>query len=283
MNSSLNPFEQYVFKQIEHYKSESLRLRSKEPLGSFQQLLQSLQVVEGKLGGLEHEVALDALQNGFSSVRREMLVAAKQSWRNFWRYRQLANAHAKRERVAREESVRQQQEIRQTIAELKRDGDDPLIQEMTETLEQIAQLDPIDLEFSEPWRAMSWTGLWVDSKLFALYLQYIWARLRVFIQFHAFIFLLPILVVGIGYSIASKQVVSSIASLSPDWLWLGPATLIAAYAVKKYLIDKKLKKIQKKVETRLYKPLAPRLFLARNTALATKTLRMGRRELKVEA
>lgn len=51
----------------------------------------------------------------------------------------------------------------------------------------------------------------------------------------------------------------------------------------RYLIDKKLKKIQKKVETRLYKPLAPRLFLARKTALATKTLRMGRRELKVEA
>jgi len=283
VDATITPFDQYILEQFELYKKESFRLKSKVPLLNFQDLLQSLQIVEGKLGSLEHEVALDALQKGFKGFFSEVQSAIGQSWRNFWRYRQQAAALAKQEEVARVEAASQQQQIRKTISELEKEGDDPLIHDMRKSFEELAQLESINIEFSGAWHSMSWTGLWVDSKIFALYIQYIRARFRVFLQFHAFIFLLPILVFGIGYSLASKALISSIATISPGWFWVGPVALIASYAAKKYLIDKKIKNLQKRVETRLYKPLAKRLFLARNTALAIKTLRTGRRELSDEA
>lgn len=283
MNLENNPYYKYLHKQIEHYKRESLRLGSKEPMQDFQALWQSLQVVHSKLGGLEHEVALAELQKGFSGVRTEILRATRQSWRNFWRLRKLAEGNAVRARTVQAEYAEHQKGVHKLIAELKAEEDDPLVKDMIETLEELVQPDALDLDFSEPWRDLSWTGLWVDSKQFALYLRYVWARARVFMQFHAFVFALPILVLGIGYSLVSKEFVLGVASVAPDWVWLGPSLLILSYAIKKYIIDKKLKKLQKTVETRLYKPLAWWLFIARNTVLSTKTLRMGRREARIEA
>jgi hypothetical protein len=273
-HATMNFFDKYIQEQFEHYKKEAHRLKSKEPLQNFFGLLQSFKIVNEKLGGLEHDVALNELQKSFDSLFREVLTAIKQFWRNFWSYRELAAIHAKQEQDAREDAIREQENLRRIIAELEKEDNGILNTEMRSTLEELLKIESINLEFSQAWRTMSWTGLWIDAKILALYFQYFRARSRVFFQFHAFIFLIPILILGIGYSFASKRLVSWVASLSPSDFWVAPATIVALYAIKKYFIDKKLKKLQKAVETRLYKPLAPRLLLARNTALATKTLRM---------
>ena len=272
-----NPYYKYLHEQIDHYKRESLRLGSKEPMQDFLALWQSLQVVQSKLGGLEHDVALAELQKGFSEVRKDILRATRRSWRNFWCLRKRAEGYEAQARTAQVEYVERQKNILKLIAELRAEEDYTFVKDMIATLEELAQLDKVGPDLSEPWRDLAWAGLWVDSKLLVLYLRYVWARARVFLQFHTFVFVLPILVLGIGYSLVSNELVIGIASLAPDWIWLGPSLLVTSYAIKKYIIDKKLKRIQKTIESSLYEPLAWWLFISRNTALARSTFRMGRR------
>ncbi|MDG5974263.1 hypothetical protein H010_03312 [Hydrogenophaga taeniospiralis CCUG 15921] len=276
MISSCNPLERYIHEQIEHFGQESKRLGSSEPLKKFKSITDAFLKVQQCLGTLQHEVALDVLKKEFALVRRDIVLSVKWSWKDFWRYRTLATQSAKWERDRRQVDEIHQRELAASIARLRVDKS-PLAVAAEDIYGELLDLEAISLDMSPVWRGMSWAGLWVDSKIFAIYAQYLRARVRVFLQFHSFIFLVPILVLGIGYSAISKGAIEGLTATYSSLPWLGSVVLVGIYALKKYVIDKKLKAVQKKVEESLFRPLCARLMIVRTVVLQTQTWRGGRK------
>lgn len=66
----------------------------------------------------------------------------------------------------------------------------------------------------------------------------------------------------IGYSFASKLAIG-----------LGPTRLVGVYAMKKYVIDKRLKAIQKRVEDKIFRSLCAKLSITRTLDLQVRMLR----------
>jgi hypothetical protein len=272
MSRQISPFEQYLHDQIKPFKTESARLGREEPLRRYKAIFDAFALVQKDLGTLRHDVALDALKGQFKSVRHDIAAAVRHAWMEFWQFRSRASEDAKRER---EQRVAGEAHLRELAARLERlrAEDSPLAEIAADVHETSVRLQEIKLDMPRVWRAMSWTHLWVEWELCKSYASYVVARFRVFLQFHLFIFLLPILVLGIGYSIVSKGMVEALASaaaLSPGY---GLIIVLAAYVFKKYVIDKHLKSLQKRVEDRLYRPLSFNLLVARTLALQLHTMR----------
>ena len=127
-------------------------------------------------------------------------------------------------------------------------------------------------EVSTAWKKMSWVQLWVDIKLLAIFVQYFIQRLVVFLLFHAFILLIPILVLGIGYSVASKLFIEYLVITSSGLPLPAFVLTLLAYILKRYYFDKKLKRLQVNFETKIYRPLSNRLLVTRTVSLQVRTL-----------
>jgi hypothetical protein len=282
MTAPSNPLEAYIHEQIRHFGDESKRLGTTESLVKFKSIIDAFLQIQRTIGTLQHDVALDLLKKEFAFVRQDILLSVKRFWTDFWWYRRLATQSARSERDRKKAEVAQMQAWATSIERLRADGS-PLAGAAEEAYRAALELDDISLDMSEGWRGMSWTGLWVDSKLLAIYTRYIRNRIRVFMQFHSFIFFVPILVLGIGYSFASKGAIEQLTSTFSSLPWLGPVALVALYALKKYVIDKKLKTVQKRVEERLFRPLSAQLMIARTVVLQTETLRKGRKQRAASA
>ena len=272
MTASIHPLHTYIMSSLQYFSEESKRLKSKEPVEKFKLIVDAYIRIEEKLGQLDHDVALHTIKIEFKNVRRDIAERAKGALTQFLRYRSLASQQARDEQQRKVDSESYLREFREHIEQLKA-IDTALAGDTKDIYDSVVKLEALHFSFSSTWRALSWTGLWIDFQQFGIYVWYLVARTRVFIQFHAFIFLVPILIMGIGYSMFSEFAIRALLSARPPSLWLGPALVVGVYFVKKYFFDKKLKALQKTVEARLLLPLSQRLLLARTLALQVKTHR----------
>ena len=132
---------------------------------------------------------------------------------------------------------------------------------------------------SSVWRKVSWVQLRVNGELLKVYLLYMIHRLRVFLTHQGFIFVVYILVLGIGYSAAFKLLGGYVTNR--QWgppLLTGIVVTLLPVVLKKYYLDKKVKRRQSKLETKLFLPLSARILVARTLSLVVRTIWQGRRK-----
>jgi hypothetical protein len=273
MNQSVHPLEAYCVQQLEHFSNESKRLGTTAPMTDWKTLFDAFTEVNQSLGTLRHEVALDTLKKQFAKARQETASSFGRAWSDFTETRKRAAEMRKKERDSKAEARSLLKDLESKVRNSPV-GDQAYDEAMQSTLDMIRKASKTDFSVSPLYKKWSWIGLWMDAKILAIYLLYLFHRGRVLFLFHCFILLVPILVFGIIYSLVSKSLVDLLAQLGTSAGWLFGATFLS-YIFKKYYMDKKLKALQKKVETKLLKPLNVRLFIVRTLALQLDISRRG--------
>lgn len=267
-----DPITQLILDQIDYFGDVAIQRGHKGPISAFKEITDAFQVIDRCLGTLEHEVALDELKRGLRSLRGQAASGIKRTWLGFWRVRRRA------EEIRLQESVRsatisaELEKLERSVAAAK-DDDRVLNESMERALQSFRELAPVRVSMSNSYYKLSWFTLLVNLRLLRIYAKYLINRTSVFLAFHAFVFLVPIAILGIGYSALSKYFIDYIALLSSQTPWIVVAFTVGAYAIKKYLLDKKLKKIQISFETSLYRKLNVSLLVARTLALRESVAR----------
>lgn len=224
------------------------------------------------MGTLQHEVALDTFNRQFKLAMRETRASFIETWCDFWRHRYRASEWQKKEKCNKQELQEHINLNEEWLAQCRLENDQFL--KVNESyLAAVKKYAEIDFDVSPLFRQASWTQLWVDSKAHSLYFRYMFHRLRMFLTFHAFIFIGPILLMGVGYSIVSKSIINLLATYLEAMPWVA-LIFILPYILKRYFFDKKLKKMQMRLEVRLIRPLNLRIFFARILSLQIRTNRL---------
>jgi len=266
-----NKLESYVHESLQYFAQESKKRGDKKSLDEFKKITDAYLIIQENLGQLGHEIALNELKNEFKNVIKDICEGMRHAWKRFFHFRQLGRQEAAKVRQRKKDDELFLDDIEKQISELPHNAlGVPNLKSLNESHRQLME---IDISVTEGYRLVSWSGAWVDAQLFGVYLWYIGARLAAFLQFHFFVFVVLILMAGITYSKASTAAISFVSAMSPSTLWLGSTLLLCFYTFKKYFLDKKLKKLQKIVETKLYRPLSVRILITRTLALQVKMLR----------
>ena len=273
MTQLTSPLETYIRDQTEHFTSESKRLRTKAPLVEWNSLLNAFAEVDQSIGTLRHDVGLDILKKQFKLAGHEAFASWRGMWTGFRKVRKEAAVLRKRERQNRKEAFAELQNLEVVVSKAQI-SDHSVSAAMQSVLQVCREASEADLEVSSLVKKFSWVRLWIDGRIFTIYLLYMLHRARVLFLFHAFIMLVPIIIFGIGYSAVAKSLFELLAKFGATLPWVITATLLS-YIIKKYYLDKKLKAVQKRFETRLLRPLNARLFLVRALALQIDTARRG--------
>ena len=144
--------------------------------------------------------------------------------------------------------------LERSVAAAK-DDDRALNESLERALQSFRELARVKVSMSDSYYKLSWFTLLINLRLLRVYAHYLLNRTSVFLAFHAFVFLVPIAILGVGYSALSKYLIDYIALLGSQTPWIVAALTVGAYAIKKYILDKKLKRLQVSFETSLYKRL----------------------------
>ena len=261
-----DPITQFILVQIDFFGDESAKRGTEEPLKNFKETTDAFYEVAQCLGTLKHEVALDLLKRGFSALKGEGARGLRDAWNDFWSMRKRAHQlrHDEEARALRLSAKLQTLEAAVANAKTK---ESPVAESMERALEAARNLARVNLTMSESYSKTSWFTLIANGRLLSLYFRYVLHRIRVFLIFHSFVFLVPIAIFGIGYSFASKFFIEHLSLLVTQAPWVVVALTLAAYALKKYVLDKKLKKLQIKLEASLYAKLNMSLLMAQTLTL----------------
>lgn len=269
-----NPITKFMLERIEDFSAECKRLRDKSPLIEYKALIDRFRLIVTKLGGLEHEVALAALNEEFRAASCE----SRDAWRGIWR---KFREHRQRARILDEEYKARQREGAQLLADLEKSceklNDDFPEQNVSfrSCIDAAKAADDLDLNMGSMWRSGSWQFLLIDLYAFSVYVRYHFAKATFFLFRHSFIAVTSIVIFGFGMSFVMRGTSNTLSELHPQWPWLGAAVAVFGYWMKKYYIDPKIRKLQTKLETRRLSPLAFHLHLARTMALYSRTASRG--------
>lgn len=269
---SHDPVTQLILDQIDYFGDLAVQRGDEGPLSAFKEITDAFQEIDRCLGTLEHEVALDQLKRGLRSLRGQSASGIKRTWLGFWRVRQRAKEIRVQESVRSARMSAQLENLERSVAAAK-DDDRALNESMERALHSFRELARVKVSMSDSYYKLSWFTLLVNLRLLRVYAQYLLNRTSVFLAFHAFVFLVPIAILGIGYSALSKYLIDYIALLASQTTWIVAALTVGAYAIKKYILDKKLKRLQVSFETSLYRRLNVSLLVARTLALRESMVR----------
>ena len=273
--SNLNIFETYILRQIDHFAEESRRLGTTAPLKEYKKIMDAFITVDKTIGTLQHEVALNTVRGQLKLAMREIRASVIETWRDFWHHRRRAFEFQKEETSNKQETEKHINWMEESLAPNRLIGD-PFFKQDELYLAAVRKYAVINLDLSFLSRQASWTQLWVDSKTLSIYFLYMRHRFRMFLFFHAYIFIVPVLLMGFGYSIVSKSIINLLTTYLATLPWIACSLILLPYMLKRYYFDKKLKKLQVRVEMRLIRPLSVRLLIARTLSLQIRTNRQGR-------
>ena len=266
-----NPFQQFFADRIDHFAAESMRLKTRQPLIEYKKLVDTFYFINKKLGTLEHEVVMAKVIEEFKLAAAESVDARRTIWRDF----KLARARAVASEKSTAESDRRAAELlaglEKSYAEMHED--DELRESMRSVLDAARRLTVPGNSLGRGWRKSAWLSLYVNLNAYTVYIRYAYARAMFFIFRHSFIFVTSILLFGVAYSEARNTGVDQLAAILPQWPWAVGALTVAAYLVKRYVIDPRIKKLQIKLEARRLRRLAFHLHIVRTMALVSRTVR----------
>jgi hypothetical protein len=263
-----NPIEKYMLDQIAHFSKECKRLGDKGPLVEYKALIDSFRQIVTKLGGLEHEVALDALKQEFRAASRESRDAWNGIWKTFRDHRQKAKRYDAEHKALKKAVV---------IADLEKSYANlgtgfPEMKAAIDSCRNAMELSTnTDLNPGAMWRFGSWHFLLADLYRFTIYVRYYIAKGRFFLFRHSFTIVTSIIVLGVVMSVVLGELKVILSEIYPQLTWTGIAVVFIWGWVKKYYVDPKIKRLEKKLETRRLLPLAFHLHIVRTMALYSKT------------
>lgn len=269
-----NPFEKFVTDRIKHFGEESKRLKDKQPLVEYKDLIDNFYFIHQKLGTLEHEVALDKVASEFRLAASESGDAFRRVWKDF----KISLARADRIKSSMidydSKTAKYLVDLKKSYSELNDDDD----KEFKETIKAVIDAEDKATQaaknFDKGWNKIAWVMLYVNIRTYLMvYVRYGYAKAMFFVFRHSFIFITSILVFGILYSQVSKTGVDYLASIFPQWQWAIPIFAIGAVLFKKYIIDPRVKKLQVKLESNRLRKLAFHLHGVRTMTLVSKTVR----------
>ena len=266
-----NPYLSYIKEQMTHFGAEGQRLRDTKPLEDYKELVDAFFFIGRRLGTIEHEVALQRLDNEFSLAWSEGRSAWRKIWQEFSEQRREAVQTEGTFKVGDRESAKLLADLEKTYAEMDHQTEE-LRQSMRAALDAAQEADRAGAKLSTGWRKGPWLMLWANLSIYSVYVRYFLSRASFFLFRHAFIFVASILLLGIVYSKVYGILVQSVTDLAPQWPWVAGILAILALIFKKYYLDAKLKKLQVKIETKRLKPLVFHLHIVRTLALAFRTL-----------
>lgn len=265
-----NPIVEYMLDRIEDFTEECKRLRDEGPLIEYVALTDTFRMIVMKLGGLEHEVALAALNDEFRAASHESRDAWRAIWRRFRelheRARSLDAAHKARQKRGAEHYAAMEKSYRQMTEK------HPKIKASFRRYLDATQAGAkLDFNPGKIWRSGKWQVLLIDLHAFSVFFRYLIAKVAFIVFRHSFIVITSIALFGFGMAFVMRGTASTLSELYPQWPWIGVAIAAFGYWAKKYYIDPKIRKLQIELETRRLIPLAFQLHLARTMALYSRT------------
>lgn len=266
-----NPFQQFFVDRIDHFAEEAKRLNDRQPLVEYKGLIDTFYFIGKKLGTVEHEVALAKVASEFKLAAAESADARRTIWQDFKISRARAIATEKSMSESDRKAAALLADLEESYAAMPKD--DELRASMRSVLDAAHNATVAGSDLGKGWRKSAWLMLYVNLSAYTVYVRYFFAKTMFFLFRHSFIFLTSILIFGIAYSQASKTAVESLASIFPQWPWAVGVLTVAAYLVKKYIIDPRLKKLQVKLEARRLRRVAFHLHVVRTMALVSRTVR----------
>ena len=266
-----NPFQQFFADRIDHFAAESKRLKDRQPLMDYKKLIDTFYFINKKLGTLEHEVALAKVTEEFNLAAAESADARRTIWHDFKLARAKAVASEKSTAASARKAAELLAGLEKSYAEMTEDNE--LRESMRSALDAAHRLTVPSEGLGRGWRKSAWLSLYVNLNAYTVYVRYAYARAMFFIFRHSFIFVTSILLFGIAYSQASKTGVEQLAAIFPQWPWAVGALTVAAYLIKKYVVDPRIKKLQVKLEASRLRRLAFHLHIVRTMALVSRTVR----------
>ena len=265
-----NPIQKYILECIEIFSTECKRLKDKQPLIEYKALIDTLQLTVLKLGGLEHEVALAALDKEFKAASCESREAWSGIWKKFHSHRILARTLDTEHQAFKRDGDRLLADMKKSYGEL---GDEfpELKESFHRCIDEAKAVTNKDLNLSDMWRSGSWQLLFIDLYAFTVFLRYHFAKVTFFLFRHSFIALTSFIIFGFGMTFLVRGTSTVLSELHPQWPWIGAAVAFFGYWIKKYYIDPKIRKLQIKLEARRLRLLAFHVHLARSMALYSRT------------
>lgn len=254
-----------------HFGAEGKRLRDTKPLEEYKALVDTFFFVGQRLGTIEHESALQRLDEEFGLAWNEGRSVWNMIWKEFYEQRRKAIETEKEFKSGDKESAKLLADLEKTYAEMNHNTEELRVS-MRAALDAAQAAEVVGEKLSTGWRKGPWLLLWVNLSIYSVFVRYFIARTGFFLFRHTFIFIVSILVLGIAYSNVTGYLVQSTASIASQWPWLAAVLTILFYALKKYYLDAKMKKFQIALETKRLKPLAFHIHIIRTLALAFRTV-----------
>jgi hypothetical protein len=265
-DSSLTAF---ITTYINHFASEARRLHDKAPLLEYKSLVDNLELVVKRLGTLEHAVAVAAVSKEYKHATREAAQAWSEIWSDFFANRRTA--------IELERNFGDDAHIREVESAIRKleissadEGDEELTRAFRSLLTTYKEVEAARLPLSKGWRRFPWLMLRSNLQVYAVYLQYLAARILVWLMHHGFIILIPIVIFGFLFSFLESLIKESTAWLTGSWLAV-VLVLLGLYVFKTYYIDRKIEGWQVKFEARWLRSIALKIFFARTLALLSRT------------
>jgi len=266
-----NPLSDFLRDRISYFADESRRLRDKGVLLEYRTLYESMFSIRKKLGTVEHEVALDALQQEYNKAGPEAAQAWAEIWRDFRDQRARARDFERDASNLDREAQRHIRAIEDSVKDAEED-DAEWAQSLRDVLATMKQADTSAKEFSRGLWIGPWLILLANLQVYTVYVRYFMARLSFLLLRHGFIVVVLVLLFGIVYSKVAAGITAAVTALAPTESSIVAGSVVALYLLKRYYFDAKLKKLQVHLESRWLARVALHVHIVRTLALVSRTL-----------
>jgi hypothetical protein len=249
-----NPLADYIVQQIDRFAEEAERLGDSRPLVDYKALVDTLFLIQTKLGTLEHEVALAKLSSEIKLANAESADAWRQMWRTFKNQRKKASQTKRWFEEHNQEAEATLAALEKSFSEMTSENED-LRQSMRAAIDAIHGAHRVARQFESGWGQQPWLFLQVELHIYLLNVRYLIANLLFFLFKHGFILGISICLAGVTYSKVANLLVAQVVMIAPHWPWFAGALGFGVYMFKKYYVDPRVKKLQTRLETKRLRPL----------------------------
>lgn len=163
-----NPIVTYMLERIEDFTEECKRLRDEGPLIEYVALTDTFRLIVVKLGGLEHEVALAALNDEFRAASHESRDAWRAIWRRFRELHERARSHDAEHKARQKKGAELHAAMEKSYREMS-DKHPEMKAAFRSCLDATKAAAKLDLNPAKFWRSGKWQFLRIDLHAFSVF------------------------------------------------------------------------------------------------------------------